>query len=161
MIMIWRWIFLLPLIGQQLVAQLENDEEQQPVVTIREDVFFSIPWRHHLYILLQCKDVDRVITLYSSASLPLSLWIFLFILGTFCERIRHNTCHILERFIVRIAQMIICKIANDFGSFKQLFLFKFIKSKDILRFIHFTLDKAEHLTFRFSHLLVVFLVITL
>lgn len=60
--MIWRWIFLLPLIGQQLVAQLENDEEQQPVVTIREDVFFSIPWRYHLYIISQCKDVDRVIT---------------------------------------------------------------------------------------------------
>ena len=161
MIMIWRWIFLLPLIGQQLVAQLENDEEQQPVVTIREDVFFSIPWRHHLYIISQCKDVDRVITLYSSAPLSLSLWIFLFILGSFCERIRHNTCHILERFIVRIAQMIICKIANNLGTFKQLFLFKFIKSKDILRFIHFTLDKAEHLTFRFSHLLVIFLVITL
>lgn len=161
MIMIWRWIFLLPLIGQQLVAQLENDEEQQPVVTIREDVFFSIPWRHHLYIISQCKDVDRVITLYSSAPLSLSLWIFLFILGTFCERIRHNTCHILERFIVRIAQMIIGKIANDLGSFKQLFLFKFIKCKNILRFIHFTLDKAKHLTFRFSHLLVVFFVITL
>ena len=109
--------FLLPLILQQLVAQLENDEEQQPVVTIREDVFFSIPWRHHLYIISQCKDVDRVITLYSSAPLSLSLWIFLFILGSFCERIRHNTCHILERFIVRITQMIICKIANDLGTF--------------------------------------------
>ena len=117
MIMIWRWIFLLPLIGQQLVAQLENDEEQQPVVTIREDVFFSIPWRYHLYIISQCKDVDHVITLYSSAPLSLSLWIFLFILGSFCERIRHNTCHILECFIVRIAQMIICKIANDLGTF--------------------------------------------
>ena len=115
--MIWRWIFLLPLIGQQLVAQLENDEEQQPVVTIREDVFFSIPWRYHLYIISQCKDVDHVITLYSSAPLSLSLWIFLFILGSFCERIRHNTCHILECFIVRIAQMIICKIANDLGTF--------------------------------------------
>lgn len=159
--MIWRWIFLQPLICQQLVAKLENDEEQQPVATISEDVFFTIPWRHHLYIISQCKDVDRVITLYSSAPLSLSLWIFLFILGTFCERIRHNTCHILERFIVRIAQMIIGKIANDLGSFKQLFLFKFIKCKNILRFIHFTLDKAKHLTFRFSHLLVVFFVITL
>lgn len=130
--MIWRWIFLHSLIWQQLVAKLENDEEQQPVVTISEDVFFTIPWRYHLYIISQCKDVDRVITLYSSVPLSLSLWIFLFILGSFCERIRHNTCHILERFIVRIAQMIIGKIANDFGSFKQLFLFKFIKCKNIL-----------------------------
>jgi len=39
MIMIWRWIFLLPIIWQQLVAKLVNDEEQQPVATIREDVF--------------------------------------------------------------------------------------------------------------------------
>ena len=161
MIMIWRWIFLHSLIWQQLVAKLENDEEQQPVVTISEDVFFTIPWRYHLYIISQCKDVDRVITLYSSASLSLLLCFFLFILSSFCERIRHNTCHILERFIVRITQMIIGKIANDLGSFKQLFLFKFIKCKNILRFIHFTLDKAEHLTFRFSHLLVIFLVITL
>lgn len=128
--MIWRWIFLHSLIWQQLVAKLENDEEQQPVVTISEDVFFTIPWRYHLYIISQCKDVDRVITLYSSASLSLLLCFFLFILSSFCERIRHNTCHILERFIVRITQMIIGKIANDFGSFKQLFLFKFIKCKN-------------------------------
>lgn len=60
--MIWRWIFLQPLICQQLVAKLENDEEQQPVATISEDVFFTIPWRHHLYIISQCKDVDRVMT---------------------------------------------------------------------------------------------------
>ena len=32
------------LIWQQLVAKLVNDEEQQPVATISEDVFFSIPW---------------------------------------------------------------------------------------------------------------------
>ncbi len=63
--MIWRWIFLHSLIWQQLVAKLENDEEQQPVVTISEDVFFTIPWRYYLYIISQCKDVDRVITFIS------------------------------------------------------------------------------------------------
>lgn len=36
-------------IGQQLVAQIE------------EDVFFSVPWGHHLYIISQCKDVDKAI----------------------------------------------------------------------------------------------------
>ena len=47
------------IIGQQLVAQLGKDERQQPVATINEDVFFSVPWGHHLYIISQCKDVDR------------------------------------------------------------------------------------------------------
>ena len=32
------------IIGQQLVAQLRNDERQQHVATISEDVFFSVPW---------------------------------------------------------------------------------------------------------------------
>ena len=32
------------IIGQQVVAQLKNDERQQPVATISEDVFFSVPW---------------------------------------------------------------------------------------------------------------------
>lgn len=34
---------------------------QQPVAQISEDVFFSVPWGHHLYILSQCKDVDRAV----------------------------------------------------------------------------------------------------
>ena len=49
------------IIGQQLVAQLRNDERQQPVATISEDVFFSVPWGHHLYIISQCKDVERAV----------------------------------------------------------------------------------------------------
>ena len=49
------------IIGQQLVAQLRNDERQQPVATISEDVFFSVPWGHHLYIISQCKDVARAV----------------------------------------------------------------------------------------------------
>ena len=50
------------IIWQQPVAKLGNDEGQQPVAQISEDVFFSVPWGHHLYIISQCKDVDRVIT---------------------------------------------------------------------------------------------------
>ena len=49
------------IIGQQLVAQLENNERKQPVAPISEDVFFSVPWGHHLYIISQCKDVDRAV----------------------------------------------------------------------------------------------------
>ena len=49
------------IIGQQLVAQLGNGEGQQPVATISEDVFFSVPWGHHLYIISQCKDVERAV----------------------------------------------------------------------------------------------------
>ena len=40
---------------------LRNDERQQPVATISEDVFFSVPWGHHLYIISQCKDVERAV----------------------------------------------------------------------------------------------------
>ena len=47
------------IIGQQLVAQLGDDKGQQPVASISENVFFSVPWGHHLYIISQCKDVDR------------------------------------------------------------------------------------------------------
>ena len=47
--------------GQQLVAQLGNNERKQPVAPISEDVFFSVPWGHHLYIISQCKDVDRAV----------------------------------------------------------------------------------------------------
>ena len=48
-------------IGQQVVAQLDNANVQQPVAQISEDVFFSVPWGHHLYIISQCKDVDRAV----------------------------------------------------------------------------------------------------
>ena len=34
---------------------------QQLVAQIEEDVFFSVPWGHHLYIISQCKDVDKAI----------------------------------------------------------------------------------------------------
>ena len=34
---------------------------QQPVAQISEDVFFSVPWGHHLYIISQCKDVNRAV----------------------------------------------------------------------------------------------------
>ena len=48
-------------IGQQLVAQLGDVNGQQLVAQIEEDVFFSVPWGHHLYIISQCKDVDKAI----------------------------------------------------------------------------------------------------
>ena len=48
-------------IGQQPVAQLDAANVQQPVAQISEDVFFSVPWGHHLYIISQCKDVDRAV----------------------------------------------------------------------------------------------------
>lgn len=34
---------------------------QQAVAQIDEEVFFSVPWGHHLYIISQCKDVDKAI----------------------------------------------------------------------------------------------------
>lgn len=46
-------------IVQQAVAQLDDAKAQQPVAHISEDVFFSVPWGHHLYIISQCKDVSR------------------------------------------------------------------------------------------------------
>lgn len=49
------------LIWQQAVAKLDNANMQQPVAQISEDVFFSVPWGHHLYIISQCKDVDRAV----------------------------------------------------------------------------------------------------
>ena len=48
-------------IGQQAVAQLGEANVQQVVAKINEDVFFSVPWGHHLYIISQCKDVDRAV----------------------------------------------------------------------------------------------------
>lgn len=49
------------IIGQQVVAQLGDANMQQPVAQISEDVFFSVPWGHHLYIISQCKDVEHAI----------------------------------------------------------------------------------------------------
>ena len=49
------------IIVQQVVAQLDNDKRQQAVAQISEDVFFSVPWGHHLYIISQCKDVSRAV----------------------------------------------------------------------------------------------------
>ena len=48
-------------IWQQAVAKFSDNKEQLPVAPISEDVFFSVPWGHHLYIISQCKDVDRAI----------------------------------------------------------------------------------------------------
>lgn len=48
-------------IVQQVVAQLGDVNGQQLVAQIEEDVFFSVPWGHHLYIISQCKDVDKAI----------------------------------------------------------------------------------------------------
>ena len=49
------------IIVQQVVANLDDDMRQQPVAQISEDVFFSVPWGHHLYIISQCKDVSRAV----------------------------------------------------------------------------------------------------
>lgn len=49
------------IIGQQAVAQFRNEDRQQPVATISEDIFFSVPWGHHLYIISQCKDVNHAV----------------------------------------------------------------------------------------------------
>lgn len=46
---------------QQPVAKLGEDNGQQLVAQISEDIFFSVPWGHHLYIISQCKDVDRAV----------------------------------------------------------------------------------------------------
>lgn len=48
-------------IVQQPVAQLDANIEQQSCAQIHEDIFFSVPWGHHLYIITQCKDVDKAI----------------------------------------------------------------------------------------------------
>ena len=48
-------------IVQQAVAKLGDDMRQQHVAQISEDVFFSVPWGHHLYIISQCKDVSRAV----------------------------------------------------------------------------------------------------
>ncbi len=48
-------------IWQQPVAKLDEEHRQQSVTQISEDVFFSVPWGHHLYIITQCKDVDKAV----------------------------------------------------------------------------------------------------
>ena len=48
-------------IWQQPVAKLDDDNAQHPAAQISEDVFFSVPWGHHLHIITQCKDVDRAV----------------------------------------------------------------------------------------------------
>ena len=45
-------------IWQQPVAKLDNEKRQQLVAQISEDVFFSVPWGHHLYIRSQCNNSD-------------------------------------------------------------------------------------------------------
>lgn len=34
---------------------------QQAVAKLGEDRFFSVPWGHHLYIISQCKEVDKAL----------------------------------------------------------------------------------------------------
>lgn len=34
---------------------------QQPVAKISKDIFFSVPWGHHLYIISQCKDINKAV----------------------------------------------------------------------------------------------------
>ena len=48
-------------IVQQVVAQLDDDKSQASVSQISEEVFFSVPWGHHLYIISQCKEVSRAV----------------------------------------------------------------------------------------------------
>lgn len=50
-----------PIIWQQVVAKSGDENGQQAVAIIREDVFFSVPWGHHLYIITQCKDVAKAV----------------------------------------------------------------------------------------------------
>lgn len=48
-------------IGQQTVAQLGDENGQQVVAQIDEETFFSVPWGHHLYIISQCKNIDKAV----------------------------------------------------------------------------------------------------
>ncbi len=46
---------------QQVVANLDEEKRdkiwQQAVANL--EIFFSVPWGHHLYILSKCKDVEK------------------------------------------------------------------------------------------------------
>ena len=55
-------------IGQQVVAQLDDVNMQQPVAQISEEAFFSVPWGHHLYIISQCKTKNNVMAQYALES---------------------------------------------------------------------------------------------
>lgn len=57
----YEFYYQQPAIWQQAVAKLGNEIEQQPVAQISEDTFFSVPWGHHLYIITQCKDVNKAV----------------------------------------------------------------------------------------------------
>jgi predicted nuclease of restriction endonuclease-like (RecB) superfamily len=50
-------------IWQQAVANLDEEKRdkiwQQAVANL--DIFFSVPWGHHLYILSKCKDVEKAL----------------------------------------------------------------------------------------------------
>jgi len=39
----------------------QSDAIRQQVVAQLGDVFFSVPWGHHLYILSQCKDINKAV----------------------------------------------------------------------------------------------------
>lgn len=67
------------IIVQQVVAQLQERFWQQPVAKISEDIFFSVPWGHQLYIiskptdtptigLLICKTKNNVMAQYALES---------------------------------------------------------------------------------------------
>ena len=56
-----RVLYQRVIIWQQAVAKLGDANGQQAVAQISEDVFFSVPWGHHLYIMSQCKDVERAV----------------------------------------------------------------------------------------------------
>lgn len=48
-------------IWQQPVAKLSDNTSPQVVSQCSEDVFFSVPWGHHLYIMSKCPDVDKAV----------------------------------------------------------------------------------------------------
>ena len=74
-------------IWQQAVAKLDNANGQQVVAKINEDVFFSVPWGHHLYIISQCKDVDRAL-FYLKKTVENGYEFRIFS----CKRVQSQTC---------------------------------------------------------------------
>ena len=47
------------LIRTQLVPELVVDTKRKQLVSQFEDVFFSVPWGHHILIMQRCKDIDK------------------------------------------------------------------------------------------------------
>ena len=47
------------LIRTQLVPELAVDTKRKQLVSQFEDVFFSVPWGHHILIMQRCKDIDK------------------------------------------------------------------------------------------------------